>query len=186
MTTAGVLLAAGGGSRYSGPTHKLLAPFRGETVLYWSARALCDAGLDAVAIVVGATDLSSEIPTAMAIIANLEWAEGQATSLALAIDFAVTHGHDAIVIGLADQPLVPSSAWRSVAAVKASPITTARFQGERRPPVRLSRDVWPLLPRKGDVGARGLMREHPELVTVVDCEGDPLDIDTVADLIDNG
>lgn len=182
MTTIGILLAAGGGTRFAGPTHKLLAPFRGKTVVCWSANALCDAGLDECAIVVGATDLSGEIPDAMTVIENPDWAQGQATSLALAVRFATAGGHDAMVIGLADQPLVPSSAWRSVAVVSTTLIVTASFAGERRPPVRFAREIWSQLPQSGDEGARVVMREHPEFVTVVACEGEPIDVDTVEDL----
>lgn len=148
----------------------------------WAILALVEAGLDECAIVVGATDLSVEIPNGMTVIENPDWGDGQATSLARAIAYANERGHDAMVIGLADQPLVPASAWRAVAQVTTTPIVTASFSGERRPPVRLARSVWSELPQRGDEGARVVMREHPELVTVVACEGEPLDIDVIQDL----
>jgi CTP:molybdopterin cytidylyltransferase MocA len=58
----------------------------------------------------------------------------------------------------------------------------ANFGGRRTPPVRLTREVWPLLPTVGDIGARELMRARPDLVRDVTCDGDCLDIDTVEDM----
>lgn len=182
MTTIGVLLAAGEGSRFAGPVHKLLTQLGEKTVVRWSIDALIGAGLDATAIVVGAVDLIDEIPESMAIIENPNWMAGQATSLDLAVSFAKRQGHDVLVIGLADQPLVPSGAWRSVAGESSHPIVTASFAGRRRPPVRLAGEVWSRLPTEGDEGARVLMQRHPELVTEVACVGEPIDIDVAEDL----
>jgi nicotine blue oxidoreductase len=180
MTTAAVVLAAGEGSRFAGASHKLLATFRGRPLWSWAIDAAVAAGLDATYVITGAVDLPIDAPAV--IVRNDAWATGQATSLAAGVAAAVAAGHDVVVIGLADQPLIGPDAWRAVAASTATPIAVASFGGERRPPVRLAAEVWPLLPMSGDDGARVLMRERPDLVTAVPCTGEAVDIDTLEDL----
>jgi len=179
VTTAAVVLAAGEGSRFAGEGHKLMTSFRGQPLWSWAVRAAVTADLDATYVVTGAVALPLAAP--VVVVHNRRWAEGQATSLAAGVDAARAGGHDAVVVGLADQPLVPADAWRAVAAASESPIAVACFAGERRPPVRLAAAVWPLLPLAGDEGARAVMRERPDLVTEIPCTGQPVDIDTLED-----
>jgi molybdenum cofactor cytidylyltransferase len=181
MSTAGIVLAAGGGSRFEGPEHKLLSDFRGRPLVCWALSAVGEAGFDEVAVIVGAMDLGTLVPPGVYVIENADWATGQASSLQAAVSWAGTRHHGAIVIGLGDQPLVPPSAWAAVAATP-SPIAVATFDGQRRPPVRLAREVWPFLPAAGDEGARVLMGERPDLVREVVCQGQPADIDNKEDL----
>ena len=180
MTTAAVVLAAGGGRRFAGGA-KVLAPFRGRPLVAWAVEAAVAAGLDETIVVVGDTSLDGAVPAAVTVVVNDGWADGIATSLQAGVAAADARGHDAVVVGLADQPLVPASAWSAVAA-SASPIAVATYDGRRRNPVRLARVVWPLLPATGDGGARTVIGERPDLVAEVRCVGDPTDVDTTADL----
>jgi len=180
-----VVLAAGGGSRFSGPEHKLLAPFRGRPLVAWAVDAAAAAGLDRTVVVTGAVDLRGVLADGVVVVDNPSWADGQATSLAAGIAWAEGDGLGAVVVGLGDQPLVPAVAWRTVAAAgdPAHPIAVASYGGRRGNPVRLDRSVWPLLPRSGDEGARVVMRERPEFVAEVPCDGEAADIDTGEDLL---
>ena len=164
------------------PDHKLLIPWRGRPLVSWALEAAASAGLPRTWVVTGAVDLAGAVPYGVEVLINDHWAEGQATSLQLAISAAEMCGLDAIVVGLGDQPMIPASAWKAVAASRSTPIAVATYRGRRANPVRLGRPVWDLLPTDGDHGARALMQSQPELVTAVACEGNPADIDTVEDL----
>jgi molybdenum cofactor cytidylyltransferase len=156
-------------------------PWRGRPLVAWALQSALGAGLGRTWVVAGAVDLTSVAPDGVEVLLNPSWDDGQATSLQVALVAARTAGLDAVVVGLGDQPMVPSAAWRAVAGTEG-PVGVATYRGQRRNPVRLAREVWDLLPVSGDEGARVLMRERPDLVEEVPCEGDPIDIDTVEDL----
>lgn len=177
---AAVVLAAGSGSRFDGDTHKLLAPLRGTTVLGHALAAVRSSGLD-VFVVTGDLDLGDQLPDDVTAVQNPDWKAGQATSVHAGIDAARAAGHDAVVVGLGDQPFVTAEAWRAVAIADA-PIAVATYDGRRGHPVRLGASVWDLLPTTGDEVGRALMEGRPDLVRPIPCAGDPTDIDTLEDL----
>jgi molybdenum cofactor cytidylyltransferase len=179
--TAAVVLCAGGSRRFGLAQSKLLAAFRGRPLVSWALEHAAEAQVGELIVVVGSVDLSGYLPEGVLVVENPAWEWGQATSLQSGIDAARSRGHDAVVVGLGDQPLVPPDAWSAVAA-SDSAIAVATFQGRRTPPTRLAKSVWPLLPRDGDEGARVLMQDRPDLVEEVPCAGDALDIDTAEDL----
>lgn len=186
MTIAAVVLAAGGGSRFAGSEHKLVAALRGRPVVAWAVEAALAAGLDETIVVTGAIDLSEALHESagrVTVLQNDGWAGGIATSLSVAVAHAGEKGHDAVVVGLGDQPFIGEAAWHAVArSPSTSTIVVATYDGQRRNPVRLHRSVWPLLDASGDEGARSLMRRRPELVEEVACRGIPADVDTLEDL----
>lgn len=184
MRIVAVLLAAGGGTRFAGSAHKLLAPIGDRTVSTHALDHLRAAAVGPVVVVTGAVAL--DLPDDVVEVRNARWAEGQAGSLHAAFTAAVDLDPDveAVVVGLADQPGVPAAAWRAVAdAPPGWPVVVASYDGHRGPnPVRLLRSVWAEVPVTGDEGARPLMRARPHLVHEVPCPGTAHDIDTLEDL----
>ncbi len=177
-----VVLAGGAGTRYDGPTPKLLAPLPGgTTVLGRAVAAAVEAGIGPVVVVTGAV-VDPDLPAAVELVANPRWAEGQATSLAAGVAWARQAGADAVVVGLGDQPGLTADAWRAVAAADATPLAVATYAGRRGHPVRLGAAVWGELPTTGDVGARDVLRARAGEVVEVPCPGDPADVDTTTDL----
>lgn len=186
VTTVAVVLAAGAGSRFEGPTHKLLAslnPTRDpdDTVVGRAIAAARESAIGPVVVVIGAVDLPVGATHDCQVVSNSRWADGQATSVRCGVDAARRLGADVIVVGLGDQPFVTAAAWRAVAEA-TTPIAVATYDGVRGNPVRLHESVWSLLPMTGDTGARDLIRLRPDLVSEVACAGSSADIDTQEDL----
>ena len=179
--TAAVVLAAGSGSRFHGAEPKLLAPFRGRPLVCWAVEAALAAGFPETIVVTGAVTLDSVLPPGVTLVDNPAWSDGQATSLQAAVATAGDHGHDVVVVGLGDQPLLTPEAWHRVGQATTL-IAVAVYGGRRGHPVRLAREIWPLLPATGDAGARHLLAGRPELVGEVPCPGQPVDVDTVEDI----
>jgi CTP:molybdopterin cytidylyltransferase MocA len=175
-------LAAGAGTRFTGPVHKLLVTLHGVPVWEHSLGHVLAAGFDHVVVVTGAAALP--LPAGVTVRHNANWAAGQATSVQHAVAAARDFGATAVTIGLADQPFVTSQAWRAVADAAADcHVVVAEYDGRPGPhPVRLDDHVWPLLPTEGDEGARALLGMHPEWLCRVPCLGSVDDIDTVEDL----
>ncbi|MEV5739591.1 nucleotidyltransferase family protein [Microbispora rosea] len=179
---AGLLLAAGGGSRFGGP--KALVEFEGERLADRGVRLLAEGGCRPVLIVLGAAD----VPVAGAVVVrNPGWAAGLGSSLRAGLR-ALPPAAPAVVIALADQPLVrPEAVRRLIAAFEAGArVAVATYGGAPRNPVLVAREHLAEVAAlaEGDVGARPFLRAHPELLTAVPCDdaGDPADVDTPADL----
>jgi molybdenum cofactor cytidylyltransferase len=180
VNVVALVLAAGRGTRFGGePGSKLLAEVDGMAVVAHAIGAAVASGLPTI-VVHGAVDLTRQA-TALgaAAVRNDRFADGLASSLCAGI--AAAGDADAVVVGLGDQPDVVAATWRALADTGA-PIAVATYEGRRGNPVRLSREVWPLLPTTGDEGARSLLRDRPDLVTEVPSSGSPADIDLPADL----
>lgn len=179
-----ILLAAGRSSRFEG-AHKLLATIDGRSVVALAARALVDAGLGRPLVVLGAraeevgAALGRELAGSVDLVTNPEFESGMGGSIALAARL-VSEG-EAVLIALADMPLLPAADHRAVAeALGTEPLAVARGRAEGRPghPVAFG-PAWRrrLAELSGDRGAASLLGDAR--VSWVDL--DPvtqLDVDT--------
>ncbi len=187
-STVAILLAAGGGTRFGGNGHKLTALISQRPVCSWSLKHLLEAKFENVVVVTGAVELHSALEIEdvrgsdnVQIVYNPLWQSGLASSLQCGINVARELGAQAVVVGLADQPAIPATAWLQVAASN-SPLAVATYDGVRGNPVRLHAELWQLLPETGDDGARMLFKSHRDLIEEIPCLGSAHDVDTIADL----
>jgi nicotine blue oxidoreductase len=187
---AGVLLAAGQGSRFGRP--KALVELDGQTLAERGVTLLRAGGTDPVLIVTGAAQVGLGPEHRARTVYNGEWRTGMGSSLRAALraltELEAGPEIGAVVVALADQPLVgPEAVGRLIAAYQAgADVAVAAYGGKPRNPVLLAREHWPevIATATGDQGARAFLRARPELVTLVECgdTGRPDDIDTPADL----
>jgi CTP:molybdopterin cytidylyltransferase MocA len=181
---AGLVLAAGSGSRYGGP--KALVEYEGSRLVDRAARLLASGGCDPVVVVSGAVSLT--VPGAI-VVHNPGWAAGMGSSLRAGLRALTASAAGAVVVALVDQPWVGVESVRRLAAAWSAggmPVAVATYDGARGNPVLLSRTVWDEVAALavGDVGARPFMKANPSLVIPVDCTGTglPADVDTPSDL----
>jgi nicotine blue oxidoreductase len=189
------LLAAGEGSRFGQP--KALVELNGQTLAERGVGLLRAGGADPILVVTGAVPLELD---GTLTVDNPQWRTGMGSSLRAALQALTEAGRgpdtgpdigtgiDAVVVALADQPLVGAEAVaRLIAAYRGgATVAVAAYDGQPRNPVLLAREHWPevIATATGDQGARTFLRTRPELVTLVECgdTGRPDDIDTPADL----
>jgi nicotine blue oxidoreductase len=179
---AGILLAAGQGSRLGRP--KALVELDGQALVTRGIELLRDGGAEPLIVVAGAVPL--DLPGVIGV-HNRDWRTGMGSSLRAGLA-ALPGSAGAVVIALVDQPLVgPEAVRRLIAAFQAGAVlAVATYGGQPRNPVLIARALWgdAAAAAVGDVGARAFLRAHPELVTPVECgdTGRPDDLDTGADL----
>jgi molybdenum cofactor cytidylyltransferase len=185
---AGVLLAAGGSSRFG--SQKLVATLDEAPLVRHAAMSLARS-TDALVIVLGheADAVRAALSDVDALLVeNPDWSQGLSSSVKCGVA-ALPADVDAIVVALGDQPRIDPLVVRSLIEcwrASGKPIVSARYRGERGHPVLFDRVVFPQLQMlRGDVGARTMFERSPELVAYVDVDNAlPVDVDTPQDLGD--
>jgi len=186
VTVAAVVLAAGSSVRMG--RDKLRLSWRGRPLLERAVAPLVDAaGVDEVVVVVPPGFSWPGGLDGCRLVEAPDHREGMGASLRAGVA-AVDPEVDACLVALGDMPEV--SVELVEALVRAfeqgrGSLVAPVYRGRRGHPVLLGRVHRPaLLALSGDVGARSILRDHPdELVLLpVDERGVVLDVDTLADL----
>ena len=182
-----VVLAAGEGSRFSGPGHKLeqrLGP-DGETLLARTLRHAMETGLRVVVVCSEALAplvLNQVAARDAVVLPNDPQRMGMGYSIAAGVGAAGDANGWLMLPG--DMPLLQPSTILAVAdALKDYPVTYAQYRGRRGHPVGFSAELYSeLLELRGDEGARRIVARYPAEAINVDDVGALLDVDTRDDL----
>lgn len=188
---AGILLAAGAGSRFGGGVNsgggKLLHPLDGIAIGVRAARNLQAAGLTVTAVVRPGSDELVRLLQAESVVVTecTNAADGMGVSLAHVI--SQTRTAAGWVVALADMPRIrPQTIQRIAGAIgQGALIAAPGYQGERGHPVGFSaRLLDELLLLKGDEGARAVIMKHRAQLQLIACDdpGVVYDIDRPEDL----
>ena len=181
-----VILAAGQ-SRRMGRTNKLLAEIDGKPMVRWAAEAALASAAEPVLVVVGhegnkVRAALDDLPVTF--VENPDYAAGISTSVRRGVA-ALDAEIDGVVVCLGDMPRISASQIdRLIAAfdpVEGRALCIPTWRGKRGNPVLIgSRFFTELQEITGDVGARPLISQYPELICEVDMGDDAvlLDIDT--------
>ena len=163
VPAAGVVLAAGAGTRYGMP--KILAE-QGDW-LNRAVAALCRGGCDEVVVVLGASG-AIDVPAPARAVHATDWADGLAASLRTGLNavdaaFAVLHVVDTPDVGA-------DVVARVLAAARTanSGLARAVYAGRPGHPVVIARGYWPelLTGLRGVAGAGPFLRARDDVIAV--------------------
>jgi len=185
---SGVLLAAGRSTRMG--TDKLSLRYKGEPVLQRSLAPLIGSALVNEVIVVVNASFSQPIDrSSCTVVVNREADSGMASSLRTGV-MAASALADAYLVCLGDMPAITEALITTlVEAYRRTDrkIVVPVYEGRKGHPVIFDSACKERLLRiEGDVGARAIIRENPEMVAcvAVDDPGVVFDVDTPGNLSD--
>ena len=180
-----VVPAAGRGSRFGGPLHKLEQPFEGGTVLGATLRRAIETQLPV--LVVTTAELAPLVARQLAtrdilVLSSGEAARGMGYTIAAGV--AERSGSPGWVVLPGDMPLVrPGTVLAVAMALEQHPVVYAQYRGRRGHPVAFAAELYSeLILLDGDDGARRVVARYPSHGQDVDDPGVLLDVDTAADL----
>lgn len=192
VAVGAVLLAAGSGSRL-GHKPKSLLELGGVPLIRRQLIALSGAGVDEVVVVLGhhADLIEPAVQTfPVTLVRNLNPNEGQVSSQRLGLA-ALSAKLDAVIVALADQPLINAQDITAlITAYKQRPegaqVVYPEVAGERGNPVIFSNDVREqILAGGANIGCRQWQTAHADAVApfITDNRRYRVDIDTPEDLV---
>ena len=180
-----VVPAAGSGSRFAGPRHKLEQAFADGTVLGTTLRHAVQTQLPVVVVTTEALQpLAGELLATrdIVVLGAGEAARGMGHSIAVGV--AERSGAPGWLVLPGDMPLVrPESILAVATALEQHAVVYAQHRGRRGHPVGFAAELYSeLILLSGDEGARRLMARYPAHGQELDDPGVLLDVDTPADL----
>lgn len=185
-----VVLAAGQGSRFAGPVHKLGQSLGTTTVLGQVLGCALSSGLAVLVVTTEplAADARRSVASKDIVVLPAVGADGD---LPLGMGYSIATGVSARpnasgwLILPADMPMVQPATLTAVArALEQHPVAFAQHRGRRGHPVGFSAELYSELSNlRGDHGARRLVARYPAQGVEVDDPGVLVDIDTEDDLL---
>lgn len=177
MTIAVVLLAAGRSSRFG--RAKLAAELSGKALALHAAETLAQLGL-APRIAVISPETPPLAPLGFECVTLEPLGAPLSQSLHLGVERAVASGASAVLVALADMPLVTSAHFRTLIETFDGTGIATCAEGIAMPPALFGRGLLSALQnRAGDRGAGTLLEGLPTINLARDLA---LDVDTPADL----
>lgn len=190
--TAGIILAAGASSRLGRP--KQLVLLDGRPLLARVIKAALESNLNHIVLVLGhrAAEIQKALQSILdhsklSIRVNQDHHTGMAGSLKMGIE-QIKNAYGAAMIILADHPFVDTALINHLLnrfSQTDKAICVPTFKGRRGHPVCLSQRFYPaIMSLSGDIGARGILEDHPGQWLAVELDNDRafMDIDTKSDL----
>jgi len=183
-----LLLAAGSSSRLGRP--KQLLDYKGNALLSHSLKVALSSGVQTVLVVLGAyahqlkTDIDFE---GAEVLVNTEWKEGMASSIRYAIKILMNKhpGVEGAIVMVCDQPKVTKEVLQNLInahETSRKPIIASGYADTFGPPAFFHSSYFEaLMQLKDDVGARSVIRDHPDAVEIVPFPEGNFDIDTEVD-----
>ncbi|HWQ03896.1 MAG TPA: selenium cofactor biosynthesis protein YqeC [Longilinea sp.] len=183
---AGIILAAGGSTRFGKPKQELL--WRGKTFLENVVSVADMAELRCVYLIQSNNAYSQYISNVnknnFISLNNQNWQLGQSTSIRLGLQSLPPNTGGAVFL-LGDQPQIPAQLIQDLVdrhAATHAPIIAPFVGGRRANPVLFDRCTFPdLLALEGDTGGRGLIAKYPVEYIPWNDESILLDVDTPED-----
>jgi molybdenum cofactor cytidylyltransferase len=184
-----IVLAAGRGSRFLGPSHKLAQRLGGATVLAMTLRHAIGSHLQVVVVTTEAfAEVARRSVAARDIVVLPEVGAGDNPLLGMGYSIgagvSARPGASGWVILPGDMPLVQPTTIQAVARqLPYHPVVYAQHKGRRGHPVGFAAELYSeLATLSGDEGARRLVARYPSLGLELDDPGVLIDVDTEADL----
>lgn len=172
----GIYLAAGRSSRM-GKKNKLDLPLLDDCLGSIALKTIMQTDLDFTIVITPTSEVPSWITPPLLL--NKKWCsflcteaeKGQAYSLRCGVMKAMSMEADAVIVFLADQPLISRQIIHQLIHTYTSnrdlEVVASSFNGISRPPILFSHQAFPkLLELEGDIGARQLLKKSKRKVCI--------------------